>query len=143
MRLPRLRQRPVPQPEVNEKHGQRSVRFMRGAGQVLGTSAEGSRGMRIAFIALLFLAGQADAQPGSPCKPRVELIYKLANEHLEAPIFRGLDGTGQMIEVFANPKTGTWTITRTAPVEVAKMRSCVMSVGQAAEAIAYDIGEPS
>jgi hypothetical protein len=97
---------------------------------------------RHCFIALLFLAGQADAQP-QPCQQRVKLVYELANKYLEAPIFRGLDKNGQMVEVFANPVTGTWTITTTAPIEATRMQSCVLSIGQAAEAIPYVAGEPS
>jgi hypothetical protein len=101
---------------------------------------------RIVFLAALFLAGQANAQPAPPgpkCQERMKLLYELANKYLEAPIFRGLDKDGQMLEVFANPKTGTWTVTRTAPIEAPKMQTCVMTVGEMGELIPYETGDPA
>jgi hypothetical protein len=98
------------------------------------------------FIALLFLAAPAFAQPspqGPKCAPRVKLIYDLANKYLESLTWHGIDGDGWLVEKYENPNTGTWTWTRTAPAEAEKMQSCIIAYGQAAETFPYETGDPA
>jgi hypothetical protein len=74
--------------------------------------------VRAALLALL-MASPALAQepPQNNCGPRTKVIYKLANEYLEAPIAEGL-APGSSIAVFewwGNPEKMTWTVLRTTP----------------------------
>jgi hypothetical protein len=101
--------------------------------------------LSLALIVMLFIAGLANAQPmpdGPKCAPRAKLIYDLANKYLESRMWHGIDGDGWMVERYENPETGTWTITRTAPAEVAKMQACIVAFGQASETFPYETGDP-
>lgn len=71
--------------------------------------------IRLTFLAaLLALPAAAQAPPADNCGVRIKVEYKLANEFLESPMVRWLDGGG-MMEFWGNPNTGTWTLLRTKP----------------------------
>jgi hypothetical protein len=74
--------------------------------------------VRAALLTLL-MASSALAQepPQNNCGPRTKVIYKLANQFLEAPIAEGLvpSRPGVVMEWWGNPKTMTWSLLRTTP----------------------------
>lgn len=85
--------------------------------------------------ALLALgAGTAVAQVQS-CAPRERVIQELANRWGEAQVWRGLARNGAFVlEVFANPETGTWTVFTTVPSGV----SCQRASGTGFEVVPFE-----
>lgn len=63
---------------------------------------------------------------GIPCGPRDAVIRKLSAVYQEAQTARGFVGANVIVEVWANTKTGTWTILRTTPDGF----SCVIAAGE-------------
>jgi hypothetical protein len=67
-----------------------------------------------ALLALILVAPTLAQQPAENCGPRIKIIYKLANQFLEAPLDEGIQKSGPFIfELWGNPETGTWTFIRT------------------------------
>lgn len=89
--------------------------------------------IRLAAVLLVLLlalaASQAWAAP--QCAHRLVIVQNLAAKFGEYPKMRGLDAAGQMVEFFANPETGTWSLTFTR----ADMQMCMISTGIAFEAV--------
>lgn len=77
----------------------------------------------------LCLAGPASAQN---CAPRDMVINRLAAKYGESRQSMGLGANNAVVEVFASPETGTWTITVTSVHGV----TCLVASGQAYEAMA-------
>jgi hypothetical protein len=67
-----------------------------------------------AFAALSF-SGAAVAGEQTACDLRYKVVEHLARKYGEAVSASGISSVGALVEVFENPKTGTWTITVTAP----------------------------
>jgi hypothetical protein len=87
----------------------------------------------LAVLALAFIvAGPSEAQPAPErCGDRFKIQYRLANEYLEAPMAQWIDGQGNHIELWANPKTGTMSLLVTVPGKP----MCIGSVGQMFEGV--------
>jgi hypothetical protein len=85
--------------------------------------------LALAFIALAF-AVPAHAE-NERCGDRFKLMYRLANEYLEAPMAQWIDGQGNHVELWANPKTGTMTLLVTVPGK----QVCIGSVGKMFEGV--------
>ena len=49
------------------------------------------------------------------CDLRYKVVEQLASNYDEAVSASGISSAGALVEVFENPKTGTWTIIVTAP----------------------------
>ncbi len=49
------------------------------------------------------------------CDLRYKVVEHLARKYGETVSAWGVSSTGALVEVFESPKTGTWTITVTAP----------------------------
>ncbi|MBK1636734.1 hypothetical protein [Rhodovulum adriaticum] len=62
-----------------------------------------------------------------PCAPRAEALVQLAQHYGEALQATGLVGDHALVELFANPRTGSWTILATLPSGL----SCVVAAGDA------------
>ncbi len=60
----------------------------------------------IAFAALV-AASPAVAQP--QCGGYADAVAHLSTAYGESIVVRGIDGAGAVVEMFANPDTGTWT----------------------------------
>lgn len=75
----------------------------------------------------------AKAQNGL-CAPRDEIIKQLKVKHGETRQVVGLQRNFRVMETYANPETGTWTIIVSNPNGVA----CLVAAGQAFEASATD-----
>ena len=76
------------------------------------------------------------AEPGSPaprllCHDYTEVARQLAARYEEAPVSLGLQANGDLLQVFASAKSGTWTIVSTSP----SGRACVLAAGQKWESL--------
>jgi len=85
--------------------------------------------IRTAAVALAILATPAAAQV---CLPLPVVIEGLADAVGEMPAARGLTPDGNIVTLWANPITGTWTLTVTCP----DGRTCLLGAGIALETIA-------
>ena len=88
-----------------------------------------------ALLPLLFVASQALAEEPK-CGPREEIVAKLAKDYGEAQTGAGLSRDGVMVEVFASPATGTFTVLASDP----SGQSCLVTYGE--EWISVPAGEP-
>lgn len=77
---------------------------------------------RFAVAALAFSASMASAQ--GACIAKSEMRKVLSEKHGEIPYGIGLSD-GALYEMWANPRTGSWTIVRTIPAGV----SCIVASG--------------
>lgn len=67
------------------------------------------------IAASVLLAAPATAQTQPNCSPRDEVDEFLSEQWGEVPHVVALGSNGSIVEFFANPETGTWTIVITAP----------------------------
>jgi hypothetical protein len=71
---------------------------------------------RIALSFLLAaLAIPAAAQAPRSCGNPADLAERLAAEYRETPTARGIDAGGNLITVYSNAETGTWTLVVFSP----------------------------
>jgi hypothetical protein len=91
--------------------------------------------------ALLAATGPAFSQPAGNCAMRQNVIDRLASAYGETRQSIGLGANNQVVEVFASPETGTWTITVTNPSGL----TCLVASGQAFEDVARETvaGDPA
>ena len=68
----------------------------------------------------------------SNCAPRDVVVDRLAARYGESRQSIGLGANNAMVEVFASPETGTWTII----VTTAQGLTCMIASGQAFETLA-------
>jgi len=78
--------------------------------------------IKYTLLALLFVS-PAFAEVN--CANHNLIVQNLANKYNEALFVIGLDDSQNLIEIFANPETGTWTALLTAP----DMNTCIVSNG--------------
>lgn len=81
---------------------------------------------RLAIAAIACLPAGAFAGD-MPCGPRDAVTAHLQDVYGESVVMRGLDGGGRMLEIWANPETGTWTATLVLPQGL----TCIVSSGEA------------
>lgn len=73
------------------------------------------------------------------CAPRDLVIHRLADAFGESVQTIGLGSDGGIVETFASPETGTWTITVTTP----NGTTCLVASGQSFELLKpQPIGSP-
>lgn len=84
-----------------------------------------------ALAAGLMLTGPALAQSRN-CAPRAAVVQRLAEGYGETRQSMGLGANDAVIEVFASPASGSWTITVTGPDGI----TCLVASGQAFESMA-------
>ena len=89
--------------------------------------------MHFAWALLIPAAAATEtlAQQPAACASRAAVVEKLASDYGEARQSIGLGNDNSVIEVFASPETGSWTITVTLPSGM----TCLMASGQAFEAL--------
>lgn len=81
--------------------------------------------IRIALAAVAMLwAGQAVA--AVPCGDSASIVKQLAGKHNEAPVARGLQSNGSLMELYASPDGETWTAISTTPQGL----SCIVASGK-------------
>lgn len=80
-----------------------------------------------ALLAGMALCASPAASQGASCADRTLMVGRLAEKYGETLQGAGLNQSNNMIELFANAKTGTWTILATTPNGM----SCMMAAGRA------------
>jgi hypothetical protein len=78
----------------------------------------------------LILATQ-NAFAASQCGPRDQVVSVLGQKYSETRHGIGLNGPGQVMELYVNPTTGTWTILITLPAG----ETCLVASGEHYEAL--------
>ncbi len=89
----------------------------------------------------LILATQA-AHSAPQCAPRDQVLPVLQQKYGESRRGIGLVGTAQVMEIFTNPETGTWTITASLPDGV----MCLVASGKHFESVVENLpakGDPA
>lgn len=81
--------------------------------------------------ALLLATNHAFAQTARNCGVRETIVEHLATGYGESRQSIGLGTQNRVVETFANPETGSWTITVTMPNGM----MCLLASGQAYEAV--------
>lgn len=81
--------------------------------------------MRLIVLALV-IATPAAAQQVPACAPRDGVVKMLAGKYHEEQRGLGIERSGRLVELFANPDTGTWTVLVTEPGEM----PCIAFVGR-------------
>ncbi|MCV6598164.1 MAG: hypothetical protein OIF40_13900 [Mangrovicoccus sp.] len=71
------------------------------------------------------------AQSAAHCGTRDAVVSKLNEKYGETRQSLGLGGNNTLVELFASPETGSWTITITTPGG----KTCLMASGQAFETL--------
>lgn len=91
-------------------------------------------------FAVAVATGLAGPAAAAGCAPREVVVDRLAERYGESRHAVGLGASGTMMELFAAPETGTWTITVTS----ARGITCLVGSGRAFETMAKappDAGE--
>lgn len=81
---------------------------------------------------LLGAATLAEAQQMRHCAPRDKVVDRLATKYGETRQSMGLGSNNAVMEVFASPESGSWTITVTMTNGI----TCLVASGQAFEELA-------
>lgn len=84
-------------------------------------------------VALLLLVSPALAQ--QQCGPREAVVAHLAEKYAETRRSIGLAANNMVMEVYASPTSGTWTITVTTPQGM----TCLVASGQGFEAVEEEL----
>jgi hypothetical protein len=77
---------------------------------------------RLTLAALCALSALPALAQGN-CTTRAALTVALATSYSEAPVIMGITSTGAVLELWANPETGTWTVLTVTPDGVACIRA--------------------
>ena len=89
--------------------------------------------MIAAALAILTATGAAAQQ--SNCGPALDLLQVLQDRYGEVAQSRGLMGSGDLLFIFANPETGSWSVVTASPSGIA----CLRASGEAFEVMAPPI----
>jgi len=100
--------------------------------------------LSLAVGAILVTVQNGFAQGSRNCAARETVVNHLTERFGESRQSIGLGANNAVVETFASPETGTWTITVTMPNGM----TCVVASGQAFETLAEDVlpsslGEPT
>lgn len=87
--------------------------------------------MSFGFGAMMLAAHDASAQTHN-CADHAQIVERLAAGYGESRQSVGLAGDNAMVEVFASPQTGSWTIVVTRPGGP----SCLIAAGQSFQHVA-------
>jgi|GEM_PF-1053337 len=81
-------------------------------------------GLAVAMLASPGILGTAEAAPA--CGKHADIVDKLADAYKEFRSSVMVDSQGNLVEVYSNLDTGTWTLLVTRP----RGRTCVVSSGE-------------
>ena len=93
--------------------------------------------MKALALAAALMLTASPALAAMACGPRADLVKKLKAKYGEHQTALGISGP-LAVEVWTNPKTGTWTMLRT----MANGVSCLMATGEHWQAVPVE-GEES
>jgi len=88
--------------------------------------------MKIAALAAIAACLPMSAVAQTQCGPTSGIYEALTNKHGETRAAAGIEPSGLLVELWANPETGTWTLFYTRPDGL----SCAVSSGQGFQAYA-------
>lgn len=91
--------------------------------------------LTLAVGSMLIVAQGAHAQQAANCAKRDAVVDRLVNKYGETRQSIGLAANNAVVEVFASPDSGSWTIT----VTMANGMTCLMASGQAFEPLTEDL----
>ena len=74
--------------------------------------------------AAILVGSQADAQP--MCDDHQSLSSNLSDRYGEKPVWAGINKDGALVAAYANPETGSWTMTVREPTGTT---ACVLGIG--------------
>lgn len=77
------------------------------------------------FLGALFSSTDPALPQDTNCAPREKVVARLAERFGEARQSRGLSSGQALVELFASPETGTWTIVVTRPDGL----TCLLAAG--------------
>jgi hypothetical protein len=77
--------------------------------------------------------------PPLPCSDYGEVRRQLGARYGEAPVSLGLQSNGNVLQVFASARSGSWTIVSTSPSGLA----CVIAAGRGWEAATPPSADPA
>lgn len=89
----------------------------------------------------LIAATSAHAQSNN-CAPRETVLHHLSERFGEARQSIGLASGDRVVEMFASPETGTWTLTMTLPTGL----TCIIGAGESFERVDEEVtpaGQPT
>lgn len=86
---------------------------------------------RLAVVVAAAVVLATTGAEAARCRPRADVVADLAKRYGEQATWIGLSTAGHVVEVWANPETGTWTILTTAPAGP----TCIQGAGEAAQAL--------
>jgi len=89
----------------------------------------------LALVSSIGATGQAIAQSPTPCFPLVEVIQWLADSYGESPSVQLITDTENIIVVWINTETSTWTLTVTRP----DTTTCLLSSGSGITTLAASL----
>lgn len=69
--------------------------------------------------------------PRLPCSDYREVKRQLGAKYEEAPVSIGLQTNGNLLQVFASTRSGSWTIVSTSP----SGKACIIAAGQRWESL--------
>ncbi len=92
-----------------------------------GSIVHALRVVAAALVAAPAAADEAEAPRSDvPCGERAAIVDALERRYDEIAVARGIENNGELIQLFASARTGTWTILATRTDGV----SCVLAVGE-------------
>jgi len=83
-------------------------------------------GLSLIPASLVTMIGGAEAQSAVLCGKRDAVVEALQKNHGEIAVSRGLTSRGTLIEVFASPKSDSFTIINSRPDGIA----CLVAAGE-------------
>lgn len=89
----------------------------------------------LAVLGLILTPAAHGQSAERQCGPRDDVIELLADRYGEARQAMGLAANNAVVELFANPDTGTWTITGTLASGV----TCLIASGEAYQPVAESL----
>ncbi|GHF33386.1 hypothetical protein [Seohaeicola zhoushanensis] len=96
--------------------------------------------IRVVIAALVLVGGPAAASHCGLRSPTIATLQQLHGESLQAI---GIDGGGNMIELFANPESGSWTLLVTEPEGATCLAAAGHSFELRRETLPPDEGDPT
>lgn len=103
-----------------------------------------SRLLLLVSTVTCLLAPAAHALPSAvgvpvPCHDYREIKRQLADRYGEAPVSFGMRTNGEVVQVFASPQGGTWTIVSTQPSGLA----CILAAGKGWDKPSLKVVDPA
>ncbi|MEO1092891.1 MAG: hypothetical protein AAFX81_19905 [Pseudomonadota bacterium] len=101
--------------------------------------AAGCLGLSLAITGYTTIARAESTSTVTACHDHAILSRALKERYSEEPVSIGLQSNGALMQVYASPQTGTWTITATRPDGM----SCILAVGNNYEHHELGLGGPT